>query len=150
MRILLSCTQQEHKKMKPRMMILLSCLTMGLALTGSAFAQVANPSAESQWQSFLSNHPGVSSNMANNPNYLSSHPGVATWLEQHPDVAAQARQDGQIGNAYGQNRYGNAYGQNRYGNAYGQNRFGGAYGQNQWRGAHARNHYAQRYNHHFF
>jgi hypothetical protein len=127
--------------MKTRIMVLLSCLVAGLALTGSAFAQAANPNAESQWQSFLSNHPGVTSNMASNPNYLNSHPGVATWLEQHPDVAAQARRDGQIGNAYGQNRFGSAYGQNRFGNTY---------RQNQWRGAHARDHYAQRNNHHFF
>lgn len=118
--------------MKIRIVVLLSCLTVGLALTGSAFAQVVNPTAETEWQSFLSNHPGVSSDMANNPNYLNSHPGVATWLEQHPDVAAQARQDGQIGGAYRQNR------------------FGSAYGQNQWRGGHARNQYAQHYNRHFF
>jgi len=91
--------------MNSRTMVALSFLTMGLALAGSAFAQVANPGAEAQWQSYLSNHPEVSAGMANNPNYLNSHPGVATWLEQHPDVAAQARQDGQVGGAYRQNQW---------------------------------------------
>lgn len=91
--------------MKIRAIVVPSFLTMCLALAGPAFAQVANPGAEAQWQSFLSNHPEVSASMANNPNYLSNHPGVATWLEQHPDVAAQARQEGQVGSGYRQNQW---------------------------------------------
>jgi hypothetical protein len=97
-----------------------------MMLAGSALAQVApNPAAESQWSTFLANHPNVQAGMVNNPSYMANHPGIAQWLEQHPDVASYARQQGQVGSYARQ-----------------QGQFGGWNRYNQW---HERNYHARRF-----
>jgi hypothetical protein len=102
-------------------------MAMGLTMAaGPALAQVApNPAAESQWNTFLANHPNVQAGMINNPNYMANHPGVAQWLEQHPDVASDARRQGQVGSYARQ-----------------QGQFAGWNRHNQWR---ERNYHARRF-----
>jgi len=74
----------------------LFCLAGLLFAAAPVFAQVPNPVAEQNWQTYLSNHPGLAENpqLLNNQAYLNQHPGLATWLQQHPAVAQQARRQG--------------------------------------------------------
>jgi hypothetical protein len=76
-----------------------------MMFAGSVLAQKApNASAEAQWNRYLEKHPGAQAN----PNYLANHPGAAKWLQQHPDVAAYARQQGEIGRRNRTNQWHNA------------------------------------------
>jgi hypothetical protein len=72
------------------------CLTLSLLGSLPAFAQAPNPVAEQNWQTYLSNHPGLAENpqLLNNQTYLNEHPQLSKWLQQHPAVAQQAREQG--------------------------------------------------------
>lgn len=76
--------------------LVILCLTLSLLGSVRAFAQTPNPVAESNWQTYLSNHPGLAENpqLLNNPTYLHEHPQLSKWLKQHPAVAQQARGQG--------------------------------------------------------
>ncbi len=74
--------------------VVMLCLTLSLLGSLPAFAQA--PAAEHEWQTYLSNHPGLAENpqWLNNPTYMHEHPGLATWLKDHPLVARQAWEQG--------------------------------------------------------
>jgi len=76
--------------------IVMLCLTLSLLASLPAFAQMPNPTAESEWQTYLARHPGLAENpqLLNNPTYLNQHPQLAKWLQEHPAVFRQAREQG--------------------------------------------------------
>jgi len=94
--------------MRTRTILVFAVAAMAcVMMAGSALAQLPNPGAEAQWNRFLANHPSVEAGMVNNPGYLNAHPGIAKWLQEHPDVAAYARQQGEIGGWDKHNQYHN-------------------------------------------